>query len=252
MTKHNRAETPEGRVLAWKANATGPALLSRVCAERGITLVHISSDYVFDGTREVHTEDEPFSPLSVYGQSKAAGDLAVSTCPSHYNLRSSWVIGDGSNFVRTMARLSDRCADPGDALSEVTVVDDQVGRLTFTDEMADAVLHLLGYRDGSPLPLAPAPCGTYNLTCSGNPASWADIAREVFQLCNGNGDAVRSVTTAEYYAAAQNTVALRPMHSSMLLAGIESTGFKSSDWRTTLSAYVESLQGSAGWGVIRR
>ena len=131
--------------------------------------MHVSSDYVFDGTREVHDEDEPLSPLSVYGQSKAAGDLAVSTCPSHYILRSSWVIGDGNNFVRTMARLSDRCADPGDALSEVTVVDDQVGRLTFTGDMADAILHLLGYRDGSPLPFAPAPCGTLRPDLLGRP-----------------------------------------------------------------------------------
>lgn len=73
--------------------------LARACAERGITLVHVSSDYVFDGTREVHDEDEALSPLGVYGQSKAAGDLAVSQCPSHYVVRSFWVIGDENNFV---------------------------------------------------------------------------------------------------------------------------------------------------------
>ena len=76
-TAVDRAETPEGRVIARKANATGPALLARTCAGHGITLVHVSSDYVFDGTAEVHTEDEPLSPLSVYGQTKAAGDIAV-------------------------------------------------------------------------------------------------------------------------------------------------------------------------------
>jgi dTDP-4-dehydrorhamnose 3,5-epimerase len=99
-TAVDRAETPEGRVAAWAANATGPALLARTCAEHGMTLVHVSSDYVFDGTREVHDEGEPSQPLSVYGQSKAAGDLAVAGCPRHYVLRSSWVIGDGRNFVR--------------------------------------------------------------------------------------------------------------------------------------------------------
>ena len=81
-TAVDKAETPEGRVICWKANATGPALMARVCAEHGITLVHVSSDYVFDGTCELHPEDEPFAPMGVYGQSKAAGDLAVGGCLS--------------------------------------------------------------------------------------------------------------------------------------------------------------------------
>ncbi|MDY4652627.1 MAG: bifunctional dTDP-4-dehydrorhamnose 3,5-epimerase family protein/NAD(P)-dependent oxidoreductase, partial [Atopobiaceae bacterium] len=163
-TAVDRAETPEGRVACWKANAQGPALLARTCAEHGIRLVHISSDYVFDGTRELHAEDEPFSPLSVYGQSKAAGDLAVAGCPRHYILRSSWVIGEGHNFVKTMAALSDRCADPDDSLSQVTVVDDQLGRLTFTKDMAAAIFHLLDTH---------AAYGTYGCTGSGAVRSWA-------------------------------------------------------------------------------
>lgn len=89
----------------------GTALLARICTEYGITLMYISSDYVFDGTHELHDEEEPFSPLSVYGQSKAAGDLAVSGCPKHYILHSYWVIGDGDNFVKTMVMLSNRVAD---------------------------------------------------------------------------------------------------------------------------------------------
>ena len=231
-TAVDRAETQEGRVAAWKANATGPALLSRACAEHGVTLVHISSDYVFDGTKEVHTEDEPFSPLSVYGASKAAGDLAVSTCPQHYILRSSWVIGDGNNFVKTMMKLSDRCADPDDDLNEVTVVDDQIGRLTFTEDMAEAIFYLLDIG---------APYGTYNYTCSGEPASWADVAREVFDLRNGNGAAVRPVSTAEYYAAARNPVAVRPAHSSLVLDKIESDGIRPGDWEGLVKKYVNGL-----------
>ncbi|MEO2584535.1 sugar nucleotide-binding protein [Collinsella aerofaciens] len=157
-TAVDRAETPEGRVTAWKANATGPALLARTCSEHGITLVHVSSDYVFDGTAEVHTEDEPLSPLSVYGQTKAAGDIAVAGCPRHYIMRSSWVIGEGHNFVRTMKGLSDRVADPEDGLTQVTVVDDQLGRLTFTRDMAEAIFRVLGTH---------APYGTYDCTGSG-------------------------------------------------------------------------------------
>ena len=231
-TAVDRAETPEGRAACWKANATGPALLARTCAEHGIALVHVSSDYVFDGTREVHAEGEPLSPLSVYGQSKAAGDLAVSTCPRHYVVRSSWVIGDGRNFVRTMCALSDRCADPGDGLDHVSVVSDQLGRLTFADQMAEAILHLLG---------AGAPYGTYNVTGEGRVASWADVAREVFELRNGNGGAVRPVSTAEYYAGAEGPVAPRPAHSALDLARVEAAGFEPRDWEDELAEYVSAL-----------
>ncbi len=232
-TAVDRAETPEGRISCWKANAQGPALLARTCAEHGIALVHISSDYVFDGTRELHTEDEPFSPLSVYGQSKAAGDLAVAGCPRHYILRSSWVIGEGHNFVKTMAALSDRCADSGDSLSQVTVVDDQLGRLTFTKDMAQAIFHLLGTH---------APFGTYGCTGSGAVRSWADIARAVFDARNGNGAAVCPVTTAEYYASAKGPVAPRPVHSALSLHKLEAAGFHMPDWEEELQEYLENME----------
>ena len=242
-TAVDAAETQEGRVACWKANATGPALLARACADHGIALVHVSSDYVFDGVAETHPEDEPLSPLGVYGQSKAAGDLAVGGCPMHYIVRSSWVIGDGRNFVKTMCALSDRVADAGDALSEVTVVDDQIGRLTFTRDMAEGILHLLGYREGSTVPVAPAAHGTYNLTGEGRAASWAEVARAVFDLANGNGAAVRPVSTADYYASAAGPVSPRPVHSALDLAKIESTGFTPRDWECELEEYVQALRG---------
>ena len=231
-TAVDRSETPKGRVACWKANATGPALLARTCAEHGITLVHVSSDYVFDGTRETHDESEPLSPLSVYGQSKAAGDLAVAGCPRHYVVRSSWVIGDGRNFVRTMRALSDRVADPADALDRVTVVDDQLGRLTFTRDMAAAILHLLDSR---------APYGTYDCTGSGAVRSWADIARAVFDAANGNGEAVTPVSTAEYYAGAEGPVAPRPHFSALDLSKLESAGFHMPDWQEELEEYLGKI-----------
>ena len=231
-TAVDRSETPEGRVACWKANATGPALLARTCAEHGITLVHVSSDYVFDGTRELHDESEPLSPLSVYGQSKAAGDLAVAGCPRHYVVRSSWVIGDGRNFVRTMRALSDRAADPADGLGRVTVVDDQLGRLTFTRDMAAAILHLLEAR---------APWGTYDCTGSGAVRSWADIARAVFDAANGNGEAVVPVSTAEYYAGAEGPVAPRPHFSALDLSRLEATGFHMPDWQEELEEYLGKI-----------
>ena len=240
-TAVDAAETPEGRRACWAANATGPALMARTCAEHGITLVHVSSDYVFDGTVGNHPEDEPLSPLSVYGQSKAAGDLAVAGCPCHYVVRSSWVIGDGRNFVKTMRALSDRLAEPSDALDRVTVVDDQLGRLTFTDQMAEGILHLLGYRDGDVEPSAPAPHGTYNLTGSGAVESWAGIAERVFDLANGNGTAVEHVSTADYYAAAEGPIAPRPEYSDLDLSKIRAAGFEPRDWEDELEEYVSTL-----------
>ena len=228
-TAVDRAETPEGRAACWHANATGPALMARVCAEHGITLVHVSSDYVFDGVAELHSEDEPLSPLGVYGQTKAAGDLAVAGCPRHYILRSSWVIGDGHNFVKTMMGLARRCADPADALEHVTVVDDQIGCLTFTDEMARAIFHLLDTQ---------APYGVYNMTGSGEPASWADIARRVFELTCGNGAAVVPVSTEAYYANAAGPVAPRPTHSALDLSKLAAAGFSPAPWAEELDRYV--------------
>lgn len=226
-TAVDKAETPEGRALAWKANAQGPALLARVAREHNITLVHVSSDYVFDGSRELHDETEAFAPLGVYGQSKAAGDIAVANAPRHYILRSSWVIGEGHNFVKTMMALSDRVAK-GD-LPEVTVVDDQYGRLTFTSDMADAIFHLLD---------TDAEYGTYDLTGSGAVRSWADIARDVFDQINGNGDKVRPISTEEYFRNAKAPVSPRPTYSALDLGKIEATGLVVPDWEESLKAYV--------------
>lgn len=238
FTAVDAAETAEGRTSAWAANATGPSLMARTCAEHGVTLVHVSTDYVFDGTAEVHAENEAFSPLSAYGQSKAAGDIAVAGCPSHYIVRSSWVVGDGKNFVETMMGLSRRCADGTDELSEVTVVDDQIGRLTFARDLAEGIFWLLGYRDGDLEPSSAAPFGTYNLTGSGAPASWAEIAARVFELTCGNAGCVRPVTTGEYLSGASGAIAPRPAHSTLALDKIEAAGFEPPSWEDRLGEYV--------------
>ncbi len=229
-TAVDKAETPEGRIACWAANATGPALLARTCAEHDITLVHISSDYVFDGSRELHDEEEALSPISVYGQSKAAGDLAVGGCPKHYILRSSWVIGDGNNFAKTMCMLSDKVAS-GD-LPQVTVVDDQLGRLTFTDQMAKAIFHVLD---------AEVPYGTYDMTGSGAVKSWADIAKACFDAKNGNGDKVVPVSTADYYAAAEGPIAPRPHYSALDLSKLAAIGFEPRDWEEELEEYLKTI-----------
>ena len=232
-TAVDKAETPEGRVIAWKANATGPALLARTCAEHGITLVHVSSDYVFDGTAEVHDEEEPFSPLSVFGQTVAAGDIAVAGCPRHYIIRSSRVIGEGHSFIKTMKTLSDRVANQEDGLEKIAVVDDQFGRLTFTCDLAAVVFYLLG---------AHASYGTYDCTGSGAIRSWADIAKKVFDFVNGNGNRVIPVSTADYRASAEVPVAPRPAHSTLDLSKLEATGFHMPDWEEELEMFLSRVR----------
>ncbi len=238
-TAVDKAETSEGKRAAWKVNVTGVANLVRVACAHHLMLVHISSDYVFDGTAEEHAEDENFAPLGVYGQTKAAADALVATVPRHFTVRSSWVIGDGHNFVRTMMALSKKVSTG--ELPSITVVDDQFGRLSFTDEMARGIFWLLGLRDGmsSLDDRAPhAAYGTYNLTGSGRIVSWYDIAREVFDLSYGNGKAVLPVSTAKYSFAAKGPVSPRPRHSALDLAKIASVGFTPTDWEESLRAYV--------------
>jgi dTDP-4-dehydrorhamnose reductase len=218
------AETPAGRVDAWTANVVGVAALARVATENGITLVHVSSDYVFDGTVDrPYSEADPLSPLGVYGQTKAAGDAVVATVPGHYVVRTSWVIGEGKNFVATMASLAERGIDPN-------VVDDQVGRLTFTNDIARGIRHLLDTN---------ADPGVYNLTGSGASQSWADIARGVFDLLGHDPARVKGVTTDEYFSAATGPVAPRPRNSVLDLSRIEATGFTPRDHREGLREYVQ-------------
>ena len=185
--------------------------------------MHVSSDYVFDGVRELHPEGEQLSPLGVYGQTKAAGDALVASLPRHLLLRTSWVVGDGRNFVATMADLADRGVSPA-------VVDDQHGRLTFTDEIVRALSHLL----------APdAPSGTYHVSNDGPVQTWADVAREVFTLRGRDPAAVTPVSTTTYGAGRQ--LAPRPQHSALDLSRLRATGFVPEHASVALRRYV------AGW-----
>lgn len=224
-TKVDVAESPEGKVDAWKANATAVKDLAKLANKNGLTLIHISSDYVFDGTQDVHTEDEPFSPLGVYGQSKAAGDIAAATVPRHYILRSTWVVGDGTNFVQTMKKLANNGVDP-------VVVDDQIGRLTFTEDIAKAVKHLL---------TTTPEYGTYNLSNEGESVSWQTVAQKVFELTGNDPERVGTQTTAEFIAnkiASGNPVSPRPLQSTLNLEKIKATGFVPRNWNDALKNYL--------------
>lgn len=214
------AETEQGRRDCWRANVTGVANLCRVAAAHRITLVHISTDYVFDGVADVHTEEEAFSPLGVYGQTKAAGDALVAQLDRHYIVRTSWVIGEGRNFVRTMADLAARGVNP-------EVVADQFGRLTFTADLAAGIVHLLGRG---------AAFGTYNLTNDGPVQSWHQIAQAVFEASGRSAGDVAATTTAAF--AAGKFTAPRPRHSTLDLSKIKATGFTPTSAAERLAEYL--------------
>ncbi len=222
-TSVDTAETATGRRDAWAANVTAVAHLAHIATEHGITLIHISSDYVYDGTSPTpYTETDPIAPLGVYGQTKAAADAIVSTVPRHYIIRTSWVIGDGHNFVRTMASLAQRDINP-------TVVADQTGRLTFTTTIADGIRHLTATE---------APHGTYNLTNTGQPTTWYDIARTVYEHTGHDPARITPVTTEQYFANATGPTAPRPGNSTLDLTKLEASGFTTTNWYESLKLYL--------------
>jgi dTDP-4-dehydrorhamnose 3,5-epimerase len=221
-TNVDGAETDEGRVAAWNINGQAVANLARKAIEHDLTLVHISSDYVFDGTKSPHFENELMSPLGVYGQSKAAGDITLSVVPKHYLLRTSWVIGEGKNFVRTMVELAAKNISP-------TVVADQIGRPTFTATLVDAIVHLVNNK---------ADYGTYNVSNDGEAASWADITRAIFKELGRDDLTVTDTTTKEYFAS-KSGIAPRPLQSTLSLGRIKATGLVLRDWRDDLASYIK-------------
>ena len=223
FTAVDAAETEEGRQAAWALNVTAVAELAKIATLHGLVLVNISSDYVFDGSKASHDEDEGVSPLGVYAQTKAAGDAVVSVVPKHYIVRTSWVIGDGGNFVRTMASLAERGIAP-------EVVNDQIGRLTFAEDLAAGIQHLLQTQ---------APYGTYNLTNNGEPQSWADIAADVFELVGAERNDVRGVSTAEYFKT--RDAAPRPLNSVLNLDKIMATGFVPVAASQRLKEYLQTV-----------
>ena len=135
-TAVDKAETDEGRALAWAANASAPAALARIAAEHRLhPRALLDRLRLRRHRRGAHRGRAATRRWASTRQTKAAGDIAVATAPRHYIVRTSWVIGEGHNFVRTMQKLAADGVSP-------TVVDDQVGRLTFTADLARATRHL--------------------------------------------------------------------------------------------------------------
>ncbi|WP_182907164.1 dTDP-4-dehydrorhamnose reductase [Microbispora sp. H13382] len=179
-TAVDEAETREREALAVNGDAVRP--LAAACAGHGVTLVHLSTDYVFDGTaRTPYAEDEPVNPVNAYGRTKAAGERAALR-HGGYVVRTAWLYGaHGPNFARTMIRL----AAGGDP---VRVVDDQHGQPTWTADLAAQIVRLVR---------ACPPPGVYHGTNAGQ-TTWYGYAREIFRLLGTDPDRVRPTSSRDF------------------------------------------------------
>ncbi|MGR3462424.1 MAG: dTDP-4-dehydrorhamnose reductase [Roseovarius sp.] len=223
-TAVDRAEKEEGR--ATRVNAAAPGAMAAECAALGIPLVHISTDYVFDGSGTAPRQPgAATAPLGAYGRSKLAGEVAVreSGAP-HAILRTSWVVSaHGANFVRTMLRL-------GHERDRLRIVADQVGGATPAAALADACLHIAGA-----LCADPGKTGTYHF--AGTPeTSWAGFARAIFDMA-GIACPVEDIPTADYPTPAQ-----RPLNSRLdCRTTRDAFGLEQPDWRDGLRDILTEL-----------
>lgn len=229
-TAVDRAESEP--VEAWRINADAPAAAARAARCLDAALVHVSTDYVFDGSASVpYPESAATRPLGVYGASKLAGELAVRTlCPRHWILRTSWVFSEhGHNFLKTVLRL----ARSGNSLR---IVADQVGRPTYAGDLAALIAALNPGGDSSPLPY-----GTWHAT-DGEIVSWHGFAQRILERAAIRGLLARPpgvipITTADY-----PTPAPRPAYSvlspSAEIAALDGVQF---DWNKGIDRVVAFL-----------
>lgn len=217
-TKVDLAED-DGRELNWQVNVNGTKNVADAAKKIGAKLVAVSTDYVFDGTQNNdYVETDAVNPQNAYGRAKLAGELAVTESGADaYIVRTSWVFGEfGNNFVYTMQRLA--TTHP-----KLTVVNDQLGRPTWTRTLAEFMLHLVDVK---------ATYGVYHLSNAGT-TTWFEFAREILK----NTDVeVAPVTSAEFPQKAY-----RPRHSVMSLDKAESTGFEILNWREALNEFLMGL-----------
>ena len=203
--------------LAYRINAIGPRNLAIAAREVGAKLMHISTDYVFEGNAgRPYTEFDAVHPVSAYGRTKLEGERFVQQFADRYFiLRTAWLYGDGHNFARTMLRLAENH-------DEVRVVCDQFGSPTSAAELAK-VMHLLEPTENY---------GLFHATCEGS-CSWADFAAEIFRLA-GKTTRVTRVTTQEYGSPTK-----RPAYSVLDNYMLRlTTDYRMADWKDALQAYL--------------
>lgn len=210
--------------LAERINAAGPANLANVAAQHGIRLVHVSTDYVFDGNANTpYTEESPTNPLSVYGVTKLAGERAVNAvAPDAIIVRTAWVFSEyGNNFVKTMLRLGkDR-----DALS---IVDDQRGCPTYAGDIANAIILLLKQQ---------AAGGIYHYA-GDKEVSWFEFAQAIFTVAVQKAVLSKAPTLTPITTAQYPTPAHRPAYSTLAGEKIKGLGIALSDWQGALNITI--------------
>ncbi len=212
------------RDLAMQVNGEGVGNLALTAREIGARLVQISTDYIFDGGKgSPYVEDDPTQPLSVYGESKLAGELNVRLAPDYLIVRTQWLYGvHGNNFVETMLRLAGE-------KKELAVVDDQVGSPTWTVDLSLAIRALL--EKGC--------CGTYHVANAGY-CSWNEFAKTIFAEA-GMEITVRPMTTKDLDRPAR-----RPLYSTLDCGKlIRDTGFRPGPWQDALGKYLQLRQKQA-------
>lgn len=210
--------------LAFKVNTLGARNLAIAASETGAKLVHISTDYVFDGRKQgAYYETDPTGPASVYGATKEAAERMVKElCNRFFILRTAWLYGDGKNFAGTMLRIAENNRS-------VRVVCDQIGTPTSTLELTRGIDSLL-FGDNY---------GLFHATCEGQ-CSWADFARKVFALA-GKTMEVEDVTTPQYLADFPQQAA-RPANSVLENHMFKMTGgYRFADWEKALVEYMKKL-----------
>ena len=227
-TAVDRAETD--REAAFAVNRDGPANLAEACAQMDIPLVHVSTDYVFDGSKVgAYTEDDPVAPLGVYGESKLAGEDAVREhCPKHLIFRTSWVFSaHGNNFVKTMLRLA---ADR----EQMGVVTDQFGKPTSAGELARVILAVLPKMEGK--------WGTYHLA-QPEVTSWHGFASAIFEEARVQGVTLKVSTLNAIESKDYPTPAKRPANSELGCSKLEETfGSHIRPWRESLADVITELK----------
>ena len=230
-TRVDDAEDEED--LAFEINGRVPGILARACRKAGSRLVHISTDYVFDGEgRRPYREDDPTGPINAYGRSKLAGEEAVMRehPEGHLIARVSWLFGPGgNNFVETMLRLY------GEGRREFNVVEDQVGRPTYTFDLARLIGGLIS--KGS--------FGLFHAANSGS-ESWRGFAKEIFHRAGVSEEvSVEAVPTSAY-----PTKARRPGYSVLDTSKVEAeVGHAMPAWQDALARYVKRTEATRPWAA---